>query len=78
MMQVRCADCRHGATGDPNNALRDETIRDLSKRGLINCLRSPARASFIAALVPHHCNEFEATTPEVAAERFIYYADKPC
>jgi hypothetical protein len=74
---MRCIDCCHGALRDRTNAQRDETLRNMAKRGLVNCLKSDCRASFM----PHEreitCALFEPTDKETAEKRAMFFKGKP-
>lgn len=62
-----CLTCKHGAIGDQADAERNRTLRAFAKMGMVNCLLSPARASFRS--MRHCCGAFVAGPEEVTAAR---------
>lgn len=70
---MKCLGCRHGALRDPRNPQRDTTLRQMAKRGLVNCLKSQCRASFIPWSRDIKCDLFQPTDEPTRLARQKYF-----
>ena len=64
---MTCLTCTHGALRDATDADRDKILRRMAKQRLVNCHKSPFRASFHGA--DHHCNQFAQADEKTAEAR---------
>jgi hypothetical protein len=67
-MSVHCVDCKSGR-------LRNEASRviELVRHGLINCIRSPFKASFYDPLTPRECATFELADEASRTARIAFF-----
>lgn len=71
---MNCANCTKAAMRDAADTKRDRTLRDMAKAGLVNCLPSPFRASFMPALAERDCSRFNQAPTDVAAKRVAWFS----
>lgn len=64
---MTCLTCTHGALRDPTDPKRDEILRKMAKQRLVNCLKSPCRASFHS--LSHKCRQFAQADEKTAEAR---------
>lgn len=62
-----CLECAHGALRDATDAERDKILRRMAKHRLVNCTKSPFRATFHAA--GHKCKRFAQADEKTAEAR---------